>query len=132
MTTEIITLNIPAVRNRDGKANWLNANKIGSMHWAPRAELIKNWRNLAHLKARQHRLPKGLHRVMIQAYIHKTNNQKYDAHNLMPTLKPIVDGLVDYGLIPDDDNTHLLGPLIEPGEKHEQPSITLHITVLET
>ena len=48
----------------------------------------------------------------------------------MPTLKPIVDGLVDYGLIPDDHNTHLLGPIIEPGEKRTQPAVTLVITPL--
>ena len=128
MTTEIITLTIPAVKTRDGKADWLNAND--TRHWAPKARLVKNWRNLAHLIARQAKAPKGLHRVMIQAYIHKTNNRRYDAHNLMPTLKPIVDGLVDYGLIPDDHNTHLLGPIIEPGEKRDTPSITLVITPL--
>ena len=130
MTTEIITLTIPAVKTRDGKADWLNAND--TRHWAPRAKLVKNWRNLAHLIARQANAPKNLQRVMIRAEVHKTNNQRYDAHNLMPTLKPIVDGLVDYGLIPDDHNDHLLGPIIEPGEKRTRAGITLYITTLET
>ena len=32
------------------------------------------------------------------------------AVGVTPTTKPIVDGLVDTGVLPDDDAKHLLGP----------------------
>lgn len=33
-----------------------------------------------------------------------------DVHNLMPTSKAIVDGLVKAGVLPDDEDAHLVGP----------------------
>lgn len=126
--TEPIILHLPAPLDKKLKPQWLNANV--SMHWAPKAKITKTWRKLGYYIARQAKAPKNLQRVMIRAEVHKTNNQRYDAHNLMPTLKPIVDGLVDYGLIPDDHNDHLLGPIIEPGEKRTRAGITLVITPL--
>lgn len=63
--------------------------------------------------------------------MHKTNNRSYDAGNLAPTAKAIVDGLVtDYGLLPDDSNEHVIGPDMRPGEKRKQAGIT--ITIKET
>ena len=121
-----ITFTMPAARHPNGKPAWLNIND--TRHWAPQAKLVKLWRNIGYYTAKVNHLPTGLHRVTIFAEIHKTDNRKYDAHNLMPTLKPIVDGLVDYGLIPDDNNTHLTGPFITEGEKRPRPEVTLTIT----
>jgi hypothetical protein len=65
------------------------------------------------------KLPKNLDRVHIVAHIIKPTARQYDVHNLMPTLKACVDGLVDYGLIPDDTNDHLTGPDLRQGGKGE-------------
>jgi hypothetical protein len=65
------------------------------------------------------KLPKNLDRVHIVAHIIKPTSRQYDVHNLMPTLKACVDGLVDYGLIPDDTNAHLTGPDLRQGGKGE-------------
>lgn len=94
-------------------ADWLNLNQ--KQHWAKTAKLAKAWRHGANIIARQHRLPKGLQRVQVDAYAWKNSRRVYDPHNLMPTLKPVIDGLVDYGLIPDDNTTHLAGPFIHHG-----------------
>lgn len=94
-------------------ADWLNLNT--KRHWAKNAKLVKAWRHGAHIIARQHRLPKGFERVQVEAYVWKSSRRQYDPHNLMPTLKPVIDGLVDYGLIPDDSTTHLAGPFIHHG-----------------
>lgn len=101
------TLEIPQL------ADWLNANV--KRHWAANAKLVKAWRHGAHIYARQAKLPKGLHRVRIHAYVWKSSKRSYDPHNLMPTLKPVVDGLVDYGLIVDDSSEYLAGPFIHHG-----------------
>lgn len=38
--------------------------------------------------------------------------RRRDVHNLMPSVKPMVDGLVQGGLLPDDNDEHLLGPFL--------------------
>ena len=87
-------------------------------HWAPKAQLTKAWRNAAHVAARNAQLPKGLQAVHVVAHIIKPTSREYDVHNLMPTLKAAIDGLVtDYGLIPDDTNKHLTGPDLRQGGK---------------
>ena len=116
-----LTLTIPA------PAPFINLNQ--RMHWAPKAELTRKWRHAAHVAAHNAGLPTGLKRVRIVAHIHKTTNREYDAHNLMPTLKACVDGLVtDYGLTVDDTNRHVIGPDIRQGDKRASPAITLTIT----
>lgn len=42
------------------------------------------------------------------------DKRRRDAHNLMPTLKALIDGYVDAGLLPDDDDEHLVGPDLRP------------------
>lgn len=94
---------------------WLNLNQ--RTHWAAKAKLTKAWRGMAYAVAVCSLLPKGLDRVHIIAHITKPTARQYDVHNLMPTLKACVDGLVDYGLIPDDTNKHLIGPDLRQGGK---------------
>ncbi|MFJ5106673.1 MULTISPECIES: hypothetical protein [unclassified Glutamicibacter] len=95
-------------------ADWLNLNV--NLHWAPRNRRAQAWRHGAHIYARQAKLPKGLQRVQVDAYVWKKTRVRYDPHNLMPTLKPVIDGLVtDYGLIPDDSSEYLAGPFIHHG-----------------
>lgn len=120
----MIRIEIPA------PCGWLNLNH--RTHWAAKAKLTKSWRNAAYVAARAACLPRGLDRVRIVAYIHKTTNRSYDAHNLMPTLKACVDGVVgDYGLVPADTNRHVIGPDIRMGNKRPFCAVTLEIEELE-
>lgn len=105
---EAFTLELPKL------ADWLNLNV--NLHWAPRNKRVQAWRHGAHIVARHQKLPKGLQRVQVDAYVWKASRRRYDPHNLMPTLKPVIDGLVtDYGLIPDDSSEYLAGPFIHHG-----------------
>lgn len=103
----------------------LNLNQ--RLHWAPKSERTKAWRRNALMCAQVAKLPKDLQRVHIVAHVTKPTNRQYDVHNLMPTLKACVDGLVDYGLIPDDTNKHLTGPDLRQGGRGE-PGVTITIT----
>ncbi len=103
------TITIPAI------VPFLNLNQ--RQHWAPKAHMTKVWRTQTECLAAIAKLPKGLDRVHITAHIIKPTARQYDVHNLMPTLKACVDGLVDYGLIPDDTNDHLTGPDLRQGGK---------------
>ena len=122
------TLEIPA------PADWISEND--RLYWAQRAKLVRAWRNAALIYARQARLPK-LERAHITATVHKGNRRAYDAHNLMPTAKACIDGLVTgkgkikgYGLLPDDSNAHLTGPDMRAGEVRDTPALVLTITQL--
>lgn len=119
---------ITAPLDRKGRVAWINANS--RHHWAVKAEMTRNWRTTARIAAQNAGLPKGLQRVHITVHVHKTNNRAYDAGNLAPTAKAIVDGLVDYQLIEDDNNEYLTGPDMRHGEKRDQPGITLIIKEL--
>lgn len=121
---------IAAPRDRKGRIAWINSNE--RTHWAVRAEKTRAWRLVAKIAAQKAGLPKGLERAHITCTIHKTTNRSYDAGNLSPTAKAIVDGLVsDYGLLPDDSNDHVVGPDMRPGDKQDQAGITITIKALE-
>ena len=120
------TVEIPAVPDKKGNPDWLNEND--RRHWAPRAELVKKYRQRGKCAAELALLPQGLERVAITIHVHKTHNRKYDAHNLQPTGKAIMDGLVDYGLVADDNNDYVTGPDMRRGEKRDIPGVTVTIT----
>lgn len=49
--------------------------------------------------------------VFVVVQVFRSAGYRYDAANLHETCKPIMDAVVRAGLLEDDDNTHLLGPL---------------------
>lgn len=55
--------------------------------------------------------------VHIMAHIWKPRAGRYDPNNLWPTVKAAVDGLVDSGLLADDDHKHVIGPDMRHGGK---------------
>lgn len=122
------SLFIQTPRDGKGRLAWLSMNQ--RMHWAPKADITKQWRTLARHAATKAGTPTGLDRVHVTAHVHKTNNRSYDVHNLLPTMKAVVDGLVDYGLVADDDNTQLVGPDMRQGEKRDKAGITITIKEL--
>jgi crossover junction endodeoxyribonuclease RusA len=107
-------------------AKWHSANQ----HLTPfkRNTLTQEWRELGEVMARQNRLPKGIiSRVFIEAFVHMDTDRSYDAMNLYPTAKALVDGVVDYGFLADDSNKYVVGPVCLPGIKHQSPGVTLRI-----
>ena len=50
------------------------------------------------------------------------DRRRRDAHNIMPTIKACVDGVVAAGLLPDDDDTHLTGPDLRVAEPDREQS----------
>jgi hypothetical protein len=49
------------------------------------------------------------------AHIWKPRRGRYDPNNLWPTVKAVVDGFVDAGLLADDDHLHVIGPDMRHG-----------------
>lgn len=99
-------------------------------HWAQRSRRAKNLR----LKGKfhtQHALKghPGQHMppVFRQAHclvdIQWPDNRRRDAHNWMPTIKHLIDGCVDAGILPDDSDKHLIGPDIRPTKAAKTDSL---------
>jgi crossover junction endodeoxyribonuclease RusA len=103
------------------------------LHWRRKAIRTKYWRELAGFEARQamgRGELVGLDRARIVAVMTFPTMHRRDVHNYQPTLKPIVDGLVDAGVLPDDDDTHLEGPDLRRNPDRGACSIRLEITDL--
>lgn len=78
-------------------------------HWRLKANKSKHIRQLAKQIARASHAP-HLKRALLTVEIAFPDRKRRDPHNWMATVKPIVDGLVKAGVLPDDDAEHLLGP----------------------
>ncbi|QSR25546.1 hypothetical protein CFH99_07910 [Nocardioides aromaticivorans] len=93
---------------------WLSAND--RMHWAPKAKRTKALRELGYDTAMAN--PVGTFDVAhIAAFIGYPRNGRADPANAAPTVKALIDGLVDAGVFPDDDSTHVIGPTYLRGNK---------------
>ena len=121
MTT--LTLTIPA------PCDWLNSND--RLHRMASAARTKQWRAAAATTAWaspywfDFEVP-----VHIVCTIHKTRAGRWDAGNLYPTAKAIVDGLVDAGVIPDDSNEWVTGPDMRAGEKRAEPCVVVTVEAI--
>lgn len=83
------------------------------MHRRQQIPLIRAWRVAArdHAMAQLGRSPTERRRspCFVRVYFGvKSTAQRRDPHNMAATEKPIVDGLVDAGVWPDDDEHHVL------------------------
>jgi crossover junction endodeoxyribonuclease RusA len=91
---------------------WISANE--RTHWAVKARKTKIWR--ARFAAEAQHLP-HMSRIHILAEIRNAgHNRRRDATNLAPTVKAAVDGLVDAGVIPDDNDGVITGTEFRNGE----------------
>lgn len=79
------------------------------LHWRARNRRTRYLRGLANDMARARRAP-SYGAAQIVAWVTWPNHARRDVHNLMPTLKALVDGLVDARVLPDDSDRHLIGP----------------------
>lgn len=80
----------------------LNANAMRRMHWRKERQISRGLRSNAHLRARSLNVPKGVPFCTVELHYVPATRRTRDSDNLWPTLKPLCDGLVDYGLVKDD------------------------------
>lgn len=107
-------------------ADWISLNE--RTHWSPKSRKTKAWRKAAHDAAVDH--PKAYAvTVDVLAEIHKPYgpNRRWDPHNLMPTIKAVIDGLVDAYVLRDDDTRCVHNVAIIDGGRREEPGITITI-----
>jgi len=107
----------------------LNAND--RIHWRVRSRITKGLREAAKASALDVQIP-PLDRIRVQAVLHPHDKRRRDPHNWYPSYKAAIDGLVDAGVIPDDDNKHLLSVEVVLGTPVRHNQIALHITPLRS
>lgn len=92
------------------RSKLLSAND--KMHWAARSRITKQLRQWGYLLGREGegvaRL--GLTRARVEVEFAYPDRRRRDRSNLAPTVKAIMDGLIDAGLLPDDADRFLDGP----------------------
>lgn len=105
-------------------------------HWATRAKVTKEWRDMGHKRALEARIPRlGRARVDVQ-WIPPTR-ARHDPSNAQPMIKALVDGIAtSAGVLADDDSTHLDGPHVTLGSvipvgRHMRGMATLRVVITE-
>lgn len=99
-------------------------------HWATRNRLTKAWRGTTGWAALQ--LPKSFRpavgKVLVEVVLPVRRMQRRDGHNFVATVKPIIDGLVDAGVVADDDTSRLVTaePRFAVGDR-----VTVSVTIIE-
>jgi hypothetical protein len=113
----------------------LNANQ--RVHYRVRAETTAGIRGaareacLAHPALRAALVTAGENPVLQHAWIlgvyHPGSLRRADPANWYPSFKAAVDGIVEAGLLEDDDHLHVLGPDMRLGHVVKGGQIALHI-----
>lgn len=82
------------------------------MHWAARSRVTKQLRRLGYVIGREGRGVDVLclQRARVEFEFAYPDRRRRDRHNLAPTVKALMDGLIDAGLLPDDSDRFLDGP----------------------
>lgn len=104
---------------------WVTMNGSHRNHYAHQQQM-REWQNRAILQTRLQRIqPFQSWPVVMTALVHRTTNAKSDAHNVLPTIKACIDGIVTCGVLPDDNDDIISRLVIERGDRAEKPSVTL-------
>lgn len=96
-----------------------------------KARQIRSVRSDGANLARHANLPRKVAHACVRLHYRPRDSQPRDPINLTPTQKALVDGLRDYGLVPDDDSRYVtdLMPAIHPAEKGQPGRLWLEITI---
>lgn len=106
---------------------WVSANARD--HWAVKAAKTKAWREAAATHAQAANIPL-LHRVHFTCEPRWTTRKRRDALNIAPTIKAVIDGIVDAGVIVDDADEYVTGVEVRNGPAAKGVA-RLRITITE-
>ena len=101
------------------------------MHPKQKARAVRAVRSVAAAFVRAAHIPPAS-RIRVTLTYHPRDSRRRDEDNLVATLKPICDGIVDAGVVVDDDPAHMAKdmPVIATPDTKD-PRVLLIIEVLE-
>ena len=80
----------------------------GREHWRTKERLAKNLRTAAVWAARSSHVPEYPRIHVSLVWVVNDRRRRDGGENLAPTLNPLIDGLVDAGVVADDDPQHVI------------------------
>lgn len=104
------------------------------IHWATRARHTRAIRDMAFILARYQR-PQKMTAATCEVVVKWGHLKRTrDAHNLQPTVKAAIDGIVgDYGLLPSDSDAHLKAlTFTSTDEVHREPGVACFLSLIFT
>jgi crossover junction endodeoxyribonuclease RusA len=85
-------------------------------HWSKRAKTAALLRQIGRDEVERNEIP-CLDKVRIRVTFYPPNNRRRDSPNvLFATSKPIIDGIVDAGVLKDDSDKFVRGLELVPGD----------------
>lgn len=101
------------------------------MHPKQKARAVRAVRSVAAAFVRAAHIPRA-NRISVTLTYHPRDSRRRDEDNLVATLKPLCDGIVDAGVVDDDDPAHMAKAMPTIAEAHpKDPHLVLSIEVLE-
>jgi len=104
------------------EAEWMSANR--RIHWTQRHRWTSAWRKAAGWAAAANSrfIPSlGPSRVIAELWMRPRRRSRIDPTNYSVTAKPIIDGLVDAQIWPDDSSDWVTGPDMRLGPPVKTP-----------
>lgn len=108
----------------------VTSNEVRSQHWRKVQPRLANFRGAGGLLARELGIP-ACEQIAVRLYAYPPDKRRRDASNLMPTMKAMVDGLVDAGVVPDDTAAFVVEEmprLLDDGDKRWR--LDLHVSAV--
>lgn len=104
----------------------MNANDRHA-HWGARAEATAVLRERGWFAARAVGFPRldAPHRLVVTTWY--PDKRHRDVMNLYPTVKALLDGMIDAKVLPNDDDTYLSGPWLEHALTTTRPTPVTHV-----
>jgi crossover junction endodeoxyribonuclease RusA len=86
-------------------------------HHMVKARLVTKWRETAGWAIKAARIP-PCQKVSVEFLYYPRDNRRRDPDNLVASMKPVVDALVDVGVVPDDTEVYVYRsfPSIQPAQ----------------
>lgn len=103
----------------------MNANE--RLPWPVRARRTRELRAAGYWLARAARVP-SVDRIRVVGVVRPPDRRRRDPHNWYASLKAVIDGVVDAGVIVDDDASHLVevAMRIGPSARPLRLSVEIH------
>ena len=100
------------------------------LHWSEKARRTKMIRQVVAWRAAALKLGLCEHISVSMHYAPGDNRWRREGDNLVASMKPAVDALVDAGIVVDDDPRHVttIMPAIHPGPGRRRLWLSIHIT----
>lgn len=108
---------------------WLTDNR--RVNYYAKAKMVKVWREVATWRAYRQIGSPRIGRARVICELRFSTSRRRDPNNWSATAKPVMDGLVDAGVFPDDDASHVIGPDMRLGPAQPMEQLIVHIWNLE-